>query len=102
MFENISKGKFTNDGIDVIVNGFIVAQSYDTTDACVNEMNIQEAESNAEFIAYCFNLQQRLDISCYEEVIKALEKSMAALRLDEWQNSQGYKEIEQILNKAKK
>ena len=34
----------------------------------------EEAKANAEFIAYCFNLQQRFDIGKLEEMVEFLEE----------------------------
>ena len=61
-FENISKGEFTRSGWKV------VDESDDDLICC----NGRQYEENAEFIAYCFNLQQRYDISKLEEAVKLL------------------------------
>lgn len=81
MFENISKGDFTTSiGGEFVVKkvnsgGMPIIQTFNK-----NGEDFENYESNAEFIAHCFNLQQRLDIGCYEEVINALENLLPLVK----------------------
>ena len=61
MFEKITKGKAFADELDVY--------GADRNGICYCCENRNEAEENAEFIAYCFNLQQRFDISQLENMV---------------------------------
>ena len=75
-FENISKGEFEyKDGFITTENN-IIALIY----------NFKDQKQNAEFIAYCFNLQQRYDISKLEEAVKLfellLEENMCSIAAD--------------------
>ena len=88
-FEKISKGEFkVIDGFDVFCNKEHIIQTTNMNDA--------------PFIAYCFNLQQRYDISKLEEAVRLLEKI-------EYNRSHNYdipiwmlNEIEQLLKEIKK
>ena len=61
-FEKISKGEFkVIDGFDVFCNKEHIIQTTNMNDA--------------PFIAYCFNLQQRYDISKLEEAVRLLESN---------------------------
>jgi hypothetical protein len=60
-FENITKGKF------------IASYNFIHIDDKIEIFNVVKTKEDAEFIAYCFNLQQKLDIICYEDVIEAVE-----------------------------
>lgn len=59
MFENISKGRFIASGNAVHVNEH----------ECIHVSHDEARRENAEFIAYCFNLQQRYDISKLDEAV---------------------------------
>ena len=87
-FENISKGKFTRSGWKV------VNESDDDLICC----NGRQYEENSEFIAYCFNLQQRYDISKLEEVVKAFEDSISTLKREGY----GTAPLDNILKQIKK
>ena len=81
-FEKISKGEFkVIDGFDVFCNKEHIIQTTNMNDA--------------PFIAYCFNLQQRYDISKLEEAVKLLEIFNNAFDIK-------YVEIEQLLKQIKK
>lgn len=91
MFENISKGNF-------IRSGWKVVNEIDDDLICCNGRQYKE---NSEFIAYCFNLQQRYNISKLEEAVELVEKSinyleprMGTLKIQT--------EIEQLLKQIKK
>lgn len=82
MFENITKGVWSIDQQKVKVNKYrttVFPLRIDTEPMCfTNVARIYEPEANmqnAEFIVYCFNLQQRFDVSKLEEAVKALENS---------------------------
>ena len=62
MFENITKGEF-----------YLSGNCISTDDVDICELGFKNKEQNAEFIAYCFNLQQRFDIGKLEEAIKLLD-----------------------------
>lgn len=76
MFENISKGDFTTSiGGEFVVRktrngGIPIVQTFNKM-----EEDFENFEPNAKFISFCFNLQQRYDISKLEEVVNALENS---------------------------
>lgn len=59
-FENISKGEFVATGRSVRLHNAIMIES--------------RSNRQAEFIAFCLNLQQRYDISKLEEVVKTLDE----------------------------
>jgi len=72
MFEKITKG-ITEAVIDkeygitdVQCNGELIASTYGDVD-------------NAEFIAYCFNLQQKYDIGMFEIAVKTLASLLEEL-----------------------
>ena len=71
-FENISKGEFYVE--DVQVSG-LITNGHEMVCAAYQK-------SNAEFIAFCFNLQQRYDISKLEEAVKLLEKMSDNMIID--------------------
>lgn len=60
MFENISKGEFETRGRFILKDG-------DTFLSTIKEMD-------ARFISFCFNLQQRYDISKLEEAVRTLDE----------------------------
>ena len=71
MFENITKGEFKAFGSGVFKKGIEIIYNKETK---VNKAHNNTPE-DAEFIAYCFNLQQRFDISKLEEAVEMLEES---------------------------
>ena len=93
-FEKISKGEFkVIDGFDVFCNKEHIIQTTNMNDA--------------PFIAYCFNLQQRYDISKLEEAVSALENSkqvienlIASKRIVNLDEALAY--YEQLLKEIKK
>ena len=95
MFEKITKGEF-NQGLCNTYNqdGLCVATSR-------NEGNLIE---DAEFITYCFNLQQNYNIGMMEEAVKTLASLLEELYSCSLPTSMNY-EIEQsekLLSKIKK
>lgn len=87
-FENISKGEITTGAWHV----------YDDNDLIIVDCSGDNTYANAEFIAFCFNLQQRYDISKLEEAVKLferlLEQNMCSISGDQ--------AIEQLLKQIKK
>ena len=81
MFENITKGVWSIDEDKTNVNEYGVTEislRVDLTgsESPFNNVIVYEPDGktvNAEFIAYCFNLQQRFDIGKLEEAIKLLD-----------------------------
>jgi len=73
-FENITKGKFiSNSGListkiesahNISIKAILIPSSG------IGNYDIENA--NAEFVSYCFNLQQKMDIGCYEDVVSML------------------------------
>ena len=94
-FENISKGEFEANFIDL--DGFGVAvvstESKVIAQCNFNDSLTEERKDNTEFIAFCFNLQQRYDISKLEEVVNLLENINGSL---------GFPSVEQLLKQIKK
>lgn len=86
MFEKITKGKFhaqftTVDGtvydFNEVYEGennkvIVTTHKEGDDDIYASYPTAEEAKANAEFITYCFNLQQRFDISKLEEVVEFL------------------------------
>lgn len=120
-FENITKRITTvkKDGIYLDEKLIITAWNPYVVDETLNEgeswLNMRrrtdidreklgiEKEENAQFISYCFNLQQKLDISCYEEVVEKLNKvNELLLQHPIFPRSIIHEEIQQVLTKAKK
>lgn len=62
-FKKITRGVFKRSGWKV------VTETEDDLISCHGT----RFEENADFVAYCFNLQQKLNIAQYEEMAKALE-----------------------------
>ena len=81
-FENISKGEFKANFIDLDDFGVAVVsvESKVIAQCNFNDQLTEERKDNTEFIAYCFNLQQRYDISKLEEVVKTFEDSILTLK----------------------
>ena len=74
-FENISKGEFETRKrllgkcefeYEIYVPPYWIAHTRGDSN--------EEAQGNAQFITFCFNLQQRYDISKLEEAVKLLDK----------------------------
>lgn len=96
MFEKITKGRVFSD--ECCVYG------YDDNGICHCSEDRNEAEANAEFIAYCFNLQQKYNIGMLEEAVKTLASLLEELYSFSLPTSMNY-EIEQsekLLSKIKK
>ena len=83
-FENISKVEFISSGKSVMLHNAIIIET--------------SSNKQAEFIANCFNLQQRYDISKLEESVKLLERLLEQNMC----SVIGDKAIEQLLNEIKK
>ena len=108
MFENISKGEFTSRNKFVELDGKILFTSWNPylfgkTSDIINK--------NAEFVSFCFNLQQRYDISKLEEAVETLELVKSELytihsqygdKQNALENSLALREIEQLLKEIKK
>ena len=88
-FEKISKGEFkVIDGFDVFCNKEHIIQTTNMNDA--------------PFIAYCFNLQQRYDISKLEEAVNAIQLIIGDMYDDGLENSNYCIKLEQLLKQIKK
>ena len=83
-FENISKVEFISSGKSVMLNNAVIIET--------------SSNKQAKFIAYCFNLQQRFDISKLEESVKLLERLLEQNMC----SVIGDKAIEQLLKEIKK
>ena len=94
MFEKISKGEFYVE--DVQVYGLVKSELETICEVYT--------KSKAEFIAYCFNLHQRYDISKLEEAVRLLETQISCLNagFDITANSVLHEEIKVILKQIKK
>ena len=68
MFEKISKGEFKTTYCAEVVDlgGKTLVDAYDVA-------STGSANANAEFICFCFNLQQKYDIGLFEDTVIALE-----------------------------
>lgn len=88
-FENISKGEFESIDSFVRVKGNLWSFVGVKT------------RHDAEFIAYCFNLQQRYDISRLEEAVKAIE-NISFSKKDNYSLKMAIYEAEQLLKEIKK
>lgn len=86
-FENITKGNFKS-------NGNAVHCDF----KCVHIGTDELRHENAEFIAFCFNFQQRYDISKLEDAVELLDKiySNGGVGIGV------LKQIEQLLKQIKK
>ena len=119
-FENISKGEwslphfvakksksdcgcgflFAHECEEVVAN--IYYKKDDSTEESEHP-ELETAKANAEFICFCGNLQQRLDIGCYEEVFDALQSIVSLYRGSQnGTNKVIAQQLEEILNKAKR
>lgn len=87
-FDNISQGNFEANGNAV----------HDTQIGhCIHISNDENRYANAEFIAFCFNLQQKYDLSMFEQILDTCELANKALEV--------YKipmNFQSIIDKAKK
>ena len=87
MFKKITKGQFTQG----------LCNTYNQNGLCIatarNDGNLLE---DAEFITYCFNLQQRLDIGMLEKSVRLLEYCGRVMRNDPHAN------IDEFLAKIRK
>lgn len=97
-FENISKGNFIRSGWNVREKVRSIHEP--SKIICCVESN----RFDAEFISYCFNIQQRYDISKLEEAVDLLSKIAVKLLygFDIKQDSDIHKQIEQLLKQIKK
>jgi len=111
-FENITKGNWSieEDRIRINKHGSTIypLQIEDGNNWFVDAVRVAELEpdrTNAEFIAFAFNLQQKLDISCYDEVIKLIGEIEAFFCFNNTPSKEdilGIKnQIQQVLIKAK-
>lgn len=105
VFENISKGEFETRKrllgkcefeYEIYVPPYWIAHTRGDSN--------EEAQGNAQFIAFCFNLQQRYDISKLEEAVRLLETQISCLNagFDITANSVLHEEIKVILKQIKK
>ena len=99
-FENISKGEFKSNLIDLDNFGIaaVSTESKVIAQCNFNDSLTEERKDNTEFIAFCFNLQQRYDISKLEETVNTLEELLGYGLL----NQHYAKSIEQLLKQIKK
>lgn len=115
MFENISKGEvhlphFCNTEPNSCNCGFLFIGEDATTIGCLyhnkHEGDVgeedypekDEAIANANFIKFCFDLQQKYDIGLFEELIKAVE-NISFTKKEYYGNSVAITEAELLLNK---
>ena len=104
MFENITKGVWSIDEDRVKVNKhgstvypLCVEDGKSNQVNVVRSYEIQPDRSNAEFIAFAFNLQQRYDISKFEEAVELLEICNNTNVINNY-----HEKIEQLLTQIKK
>ena len=86
MFEKITKEVTLQNDVVVMNNNYdYKIGNIEAVAICYTGFNspdtIEEAKANAEFITYCFNLQQKYDISKLEEAIEIIESSAELLNL---------------------
>ena len=97
MFEKITKGKANTVECDIYMD--------DNNMLCYCAESRNEAKQNVEFIAYCFNLQYRYDISQLKETIETLEsvkELIGNFRLkQEVPTQEVWERIESVLFKVK-
>ena len=105
-FENITKGEFKSDFTYSKGKKCTWTRLFSDKKLLAEIKGVHCGVSNKEmlenhkFIYFCFNLQQKLDISCYEEVIEALEEANRLLCHEGFDTTKfGF---EQVLTKAKK
>ena len=110
MFKNITQGAFYIRELLDENSSFEIDFKNDY--ACMNtlaytanvDVNIDEERANAEFIAFCFNLQQKYDILKFEECVLLLEKQLDYLDagINISVDSVLHDKIEQLLKQIKK
>ena len=112
-FENITKGNWSIDEDESKVNEYGVTEislrvDWDGNESSINNVIVYEPDGetvNADFIAYCFNLQQRFDISKLEEAVEALQLAQSHINIftpSDVKNPELNKLIEQLLTQIKK
>lgn len=81
MFENITKNVKIGDGCtSVLVNmdADLKKGNIETVCICYQGFDLdgtkEETHANANFIAHCFNLQQKYDIGLFEETVSQLQQ----------------------------
>jgi len=108
MFENISKGEFYTRKLIDKDSSFEIDfkndhASMNTLAYTANvDVNVSEEKQNAKFVAYCFNLQQKYDISKFEECVKMLEKSIEINKAHGFNGHLINNQIEQLLKQVVK
>jgi hypothetical protein len=75
--------------------------NYVATEQIKKELNEQEKQ-NSEFISFCFNIQQKYDISKFEECIKMLEKAIEINKAHKFNGHLINNQIERFLKQVKK
>lgn len=103
-FENISKGEFAAKDNSLMISGKTGQQAiFCKQDFSYKKIDVEMIE-NTQFAAFCFNLQQRYDISKLEELIKNVELCIEGLNNDIHIGigSTMHKELEQLLKQIKK
>lgn len=83
-FENISKVEFISSGKSVMLNNAVIIET--------------SSNKQAEFIAYCFNLQQRYDIRKLKEAVGLMEELVELNKISGLSKF----EVEQLLKEIKK
>ena len=105
-FENITKGEwvFIEDEKGSPIISLEEHENIATVNDCNNFGNCdhETAKANAEFICFCGNLQQKLDISCYEEVVKALEEIKSMCDGNVTNENNIWHKCNKVLTKAKR
>lgn len=96
-FENISKGEFSAKDNSLMISGKTGQQAiFCKQDFSYKKIDVEMIE-NTQFAAFCFNLQQRYDISKLEEAIKLLETIFETT-----DNADIYEDCKQLLKQIKK
>lgn len=101
MFEKITKN--VNLSSDFIIENLDYNSkigNIETVATCCVGFNIrntyEEAKANAEFITFCFNLQQRFDIGLFQQVILKLSECNRRMQADGYPNHS----VDALLNKV--
>lgn len=101
-FEKITKGDFElhkhSKTTAQRIDGRTVASCAGYSTNTDNGEHVCENEANAEFIAFAFNLQQKLDIGVYEEVVYLLVEMIDSNLMGAYYTEK----IQQVLTKAKR
>ena len=116
MFEKITKGQFhlphladNNTTCDcgymfVDENGKCVTMVYSGGNSNIMQEypTSEEAKANAEFITYCFNLQQKFDIGMLEELVSVAHKCGYSMHgsQEEAESFYGIREILKVIRKS--